>query len=145
MVKPIGARRKLINMRKMHSTDSLVSHSQLVVTIKLHCMCTCVIVIQRSLNQQFGSHVDKPTYSDDCFSQADFEESAFKVLSSEGEVYISTLCTFLHPGFTLISLNHLRNLLITLQTTKNQIALYNRLSIRYACALAMYIAIHEFL
>ena len=63
-------------------------------------MCTCVI--QRILNQQFGSHVDKPTYSDhdQCFSQVDFEDSAFNVLSSEDEVYISTLCTFLHPGFT---------------------------------------------
>ena len=35
MVKPIGARRKLINMRK---TDTVVSHNHALM-IKLHCIC----------------------------------------------------------------------------------------------------------
>ena len=44
---------------------------------------------QRNISQQSGSHATDSDEDDQLwFSQADFEESAFKVLSSEDEVYI---------------------------------------------------------
>ena len=54
-----------------------------------------VHVIQRNFNQQSGSHMDK--YDDDDDDQwcsqvdLDFENSTLKVISSEDEVYASTL------------------------------------------------------
>ena len=81
MVKPIGARRKLINLRK---TDTLVSHHACTHDkITLH-MC----VIQRNANQQSGSHMDKSDDDDQWCSQVDldFENSTLKVISSEDEV-----------------------------------------------------------
>lgn len=51
---------------------------------------------QGSNSQQSGSHAAEPTDCDEddqlWFSQADFEESAFQVLSSEDEVHYITLC-----------------------------------------------------
>ena len=71
----------------MRKTDALVSHNHALI-IKLHCIC----VIQRNINQQSGSHMDKSAYSDDndqCCSQVDldFENSALTVISSEDEVH----------------------------------------------------------
>ena len=85
IVKSIGARRKLINLRK---TDTLVSHHACTHDkITLH-MC----VIQRNANQQSASHMDKSDDDDDDDDQwcsqvdLDFENSTLKVISSEDEV-----------------------------------------------------------
>ena len=77
-------------MRKMHSPESPVSHIAKANCHDKH-YTTCVLHPQRNISQQSGSHVAHSTDSDEddqlWFSQADFEESAFKVLSSEDEVH----------------------------------------------------------
>ena len=106
MVKPIGARRRLINLTKTDALD-FVSHSLacmhtygymlMIKLATLHSqLCACKCVIQRNSNQQSGSHMDKYDYDDDhqwCSQvDLDFENSTLKVISSEDKVYISTLC-----------------------------------------------------
>lgn len=61
MVKPIGARRKLINMRKMHSLESPVSHIPIASCDVKITLYTCLLHAQKIISQQSGSHAAQLT------------------------------------------------------------------------------------